>query len=126
MWPTAARRRPSRRCWRSRRRARPPWPTCGPPWPCCAAPRSAPRRPARGRLPGPGRAADQRGVQLIRVVLADDQVLVRAGFRLLLETEDGFEVCGEAADGHEAVALARSQRPDVVVMDIRMPRLDGL
>jgi DNA-binding NarL/FixJ family response regulator len=63
---------------------------------------------------------------VIRVVLADDQALVRAGFRLLLDTEDGFEVCGEAADGHEAVALARSVRPDVVVMDIRMPGLDGL
>jgi DNA-binding NarL/FixJ family response regulator len=62
----------------------------------------------------------------IRVVLADDQALVRAGFRVLLETEDGFEVCGEANDGAEAVALAQRQRPDVVVMDIRMPGVDGL
>jgi DNA-binding NarL/FixJ family response regulator len=62
----------------------------------------------------------------VRVVLADDQALVRAGFRLLLETEAGFEVCGEAADGARAVALAREHRPDVVVMDIRMPRLDGI
>ncbi|MEU6641410.1 response regulator transcription factor [Saccharomonospora sp. NPDC046836] len=62
----------------------------------------------------------------IRVVLADDQVLVRAGFRVLLETEDGFEVCGEAGDGEEAVALAREHRPDVVVMDVRMPGVDGL
>lgn len=62
----------------------------------------------------------------IRVVLADDQALVRAGFRVLLETEDGFEVCGEAADGTEAVRLAREHRPDVVVMDVRMPGLDGL
>jgi DNA-binding NarL/FixJ family response regulator len=62
----------------------------------------------------------------IRVVLADDQGLVRAGFRLLLETEVGFEVCGEAANGAQAVELARSQRPDVVVMDIRMPGMDGL
>ena len=62
----------------------------------------------------------------IRVVLADDQALVRAGFRVLLETEDGFEVCGEANEGTEAVALARAQRPDVVVMDIRMPGVDGL
>jgi DNA-binding NarL/FixJ family response regulator len=62
----------------------------------------------------------------IRVVLADDQALVRAGFRVLLETEDGFEVCGEAGDGGEAVALARQHRPDVVVMDIRMPGVDGL
>jgi len=63
---------------------------------------------------------------MIRVVLADDQALVRAGFRLLLETEDGFEVCGEAADGAEAVRQAREHRPDVVVMDIRMPGTDGL
>jgi DNA-binding NarL/FixJ family response regulator len=62
----------------------------------------------------------------IRVVLADDQALVRAGFRVLLETEDGFEVCGEASDGGEAVELARRHRPDVVVMDIRMPGVDGL
>ena len=62
----------------------------------------------------------------IRVVLADDQVLVRAGFRVLLETEDGFEVCGEAGDGAQAVAVATEQRPDIVVMDIRMPGVDGL
>ncbi|HJQ46024.1 MAG TPA: response regulator transcription factor [Amycolatopsis sp.] len=62
----------------------------------------------------------------IRVVLADDQALVRAGFRVLLETEDGFEVCGEANDGAEAVALAQRHRPDVVVMDVRMPGVDGL
>jgi DNA-binding NarL/FixJ family response regulator len=59
-------------------------------------------------------------------VLADDQVLVRAGFRLLLETEDGFEVCGEAGDGAQAVAVAIAERPDIVVMDIRMPSVDGL
>jgi DNA-binding NarL/FixJ family response regulator len=63
---------------------------------------------------------------MIRVVLADDQVLVRAGFRLLLETEEGFEVVGEAADGTEAIKLAREHRPDIVVMDVRMPGLDGL
>ncbi|NIH86179.1 response regulator [Amycolatopsis granulosa] len=63
---------------------------------------------------------------MIRVVLADDQALVRAGFRVLLETEDGFAVCGEAADGAQALALAREHRPDVVVMDIRMPGVDGL
>ncbi|MEU7526447.1 response regulator transcription factor [Saccharothrix sp. NPDC042600] len=58
--------------------------------------------------------------------MADDQVLVRAGFRLLLDTEDGFEVVGEAGDGAEAVRLAHEHRPDVVVMDIRMPGVDGL
>ncbi|MEU5691048.1 response regulator transcription factor [Actinosynnema sp. NPDC020468] len=62
----------------------------------------------------------------VRVVLADDQALVRAGFRLLLDTEDGFEVVGEAGDGEQAVAQAHAHRPDVVVMDIRMPGTDGL
>jgi DNA-binding NarL/FixJ family response regulator len=62
----------------------------------------------------------------IRVVLADDQSLVRAGFRMLLEAEDGFVVVGEAADGEEAVAVVRATRPDVVLMDVRMPKLDGL
>lgn len=63
---------------------------------------------------------------MIRIVLADDQALVRAGFRLLLDTEDGFEVVGEAGDGAQAVAQARLHRPDIVVMDIRMPGTDGL
>ncbi|MGW4482736.1 response regulator [Amycolatopsis sp. NPDC004368] len=62
----------------------------------------------------------------ITVVLADDQALVRAGFRVLLETEDGFAVVGEAGDGAQAVALAREHRPDIVVMDVRMPGTDGL
>ena len=62
----------------------------------------------------------------VRVMLADDQKLVRAGFRVLLERGDDIEVVGEAADGAEAVDLARTARPAVVLMDIRMPVMDGL
>lgn len=63
---------------------------------------------------------------MIRVLLADDQHLVRAGFRALLEAEPDVEIVGEAGTGRETVALARSTRPDVVLMDIRMPDGDGL
>ncbi|WP_405559806.1 response regulator [Streptomyces sp. NBC_01180] len=63
---------------------------------------------------------------MIRVLLADDQSLVRAGFRALLGAQPDIEVTGEAADGAEALALVRVLRPDVVLMDIRMPVLDGL
>jgi DNA-binding NarL/FixJ family response regulator len=62
----------------------------------------------------------------IKVLLADDQELVRAGFKVLLDTEDDISVVGEAADGAQAVEVARAARPDVVLMDIRMPVLDGL
>ena len=62
----------------------------------------------------------------IKVLLADDQVLVRSGFKALLDAEDDIMVVAEAADGVEAVARARATRPDVVLMDIRMPRLDGI
>ena len=62
----------------------------------------------------------------IRVLIADDQELLRAGFRKLLDAEDAITVAGEAADGAEAVALATRLAPDVVLMDIRMPCLDGL
>ena len=63
---------------------------------------------------------------MIRVLLADDQALVRGGFRLILDAEPDIEVVGEAADGEQAMAAALETRPDVVLMDIRMPVLDGI
>jgi DNA-binding NarL/FixJ family response regulator len=66
------------------------------------------------------------GVDAISVVIADDQRLVRAGFRVILAAEPDIAVVGEAADGTEAVALARALAPDLVLMDIRMPNMDGL
>jgi YesN/AraC family two-component response regulator len=62
----------------------------------------------------------------IRVLLVDDQELVRTGFRLFLETQSDLEVVGEAGNGAEALELARQLRPDVVLMDIRMPDMDGV
>lgn len=62
----------------------------------------------------------------IRVLLADDQALIRAGFQVLIDSAPDMEVVGEASNGREAVALARSARADVVLMDIRMPELDGI
>ena len=62
----------------------------------------------------------------LRVLLADDQAMVRGGFRLILESQPGITVAAEAADGTEAVALARRLRPDVSLVDIRMPGLDGI
>ncbi|HEY0492705.1 MAG TPA: response regulator transcription factor, partial [Candidatus Dormibacteraeota bacterium] len=61
-----------------------------------------------------------------RIVIVDDQSLVRAGFRLILESQPDLEVLGEAPDGDEGVAMARRLHPDVVLMDVRMPKLDGL
>jgi DNA-binding NarL/FixJ family response regulator len=67
-----------------------------------------------------------RTASMIRVVLADDQALVRAGFRALLDAQDDIEVVGEASNGEEAVRLATQLMPDIVLMDIRMPGVDGL
>jgi DNA-binding NarL/FixJ family response regulator len=71
-------------------------------------------------------AAAAAGSRTIKVLLADDQALVRSGFKALLDAEDDIVVVGEAASGSEAVQRARAARPDVVLMDIRMPGLDGI
>jgi DNA-binding NarL/FixJ family response regulator len=62
----------------------------------------------------------------VRVLLADDQALIRAGFRMILDAEDDIEVVGECADGAQAVDSARRLEPDVILMDIRMPEMDGI
>jgi DNA-binding NarL/FixJ family response regulator len=90
--------------------------------------------PTGGREEPGGAAADREGrggaggaaSRPVKVLLVDDQTLVRAGFRVLLERGEGIEVVGEAADGAEAIEAVRRARPDVVLMDIRMPVLDGL
>ena len=63
---------------------------------------------------------------MIRVLLVDDQALLRMGFRLILETQPDIEVAGEAADGAAGVAMASTLQPDVVLMDVRMPGMDGI
>lgn len=65
-------------------------------------------------------------MRALRIVIADDEAMVRRGLRMLVETEPALDVVGEAADGREAVRLTRRTRPDLVLMDIRMPELDGL
>jgi DNA-binding NarL/FixJ family response regulator len=83
----------------------------------------------RRRINGASRlryGACQTAVVAIRVVLADDQALVRAGFRALLERTDDIQVVGEAADGAAAIDVVRETAPDVVLMDVRMPELDGI
>jgi DNA-binding NarL/FixJ family response regulator len=62
----------------------------------------------------------------ISVVLVDDQALIRTGFKMILEAEDDIEVIGEAGDGEQAISVAKSTRPDVVLMDVQMPTMDGL
>jgi two-component system, NarL family, response regulator YdfI len=62
----------------------------------------------------------------IRILMADDHLIIRQGLRLILETQEGFELVGEAADGAEAVRLCEKLKPDVVLMDLRMPGMDGL
>ena len=73
-----------------------------------------------GEGPGEGRPVT------IRVLLVDDQALLRKGFRMILEEEPGIEVVGEASDGNEAVTLTAELQPDVVLMDVRMPGMDGI
>ena len=63
---------------------------------------------------------------MIRVVIADDQALVRGGFRMILNAQPDIEVCGEASDGREAIRMVEQTGPDLVLMDIRMPELDGI
>lgn len=68
----------------------------------------------------------QEGARPVSVVLADDQALMRMGFRMVLDAEEGIEVVGEASDGSSALAQARALRPDVILMDVRMPGMNGI
>src|SRR4029450_2935660 len=85
-----------------------------------------PRAP-RGRAVPPHRPPAARGARVTtRVLIVDDQSLVRAGFRMILGAEEDIEIVGEAADGLPAVLAARETEPDVILMDVRMPNVDGL
>ena len=84
------------------------------------------RAGARGRVGGRRRAADGGTPMTVRVLVADDQDLVRTGLSMILDAQPDIEVVGQAADGHAAVELARRLRPDVCLVDIRMPGLDGI
>ena len=88
--------------------------------------RGAARRPARDPLGAGLRHHGPAGVAMIRVLLVDDHAVVREGLRTFLELQDGIEVVGEAGDGAEGVAAAERLRPDVILMDLVMPRLDGV
>lgn len=79
-----------------------------------------------GTGPNTTRSADGAGPKTVRVVLADDQPLVRAALQMVITEAEGIEVVGEAGDGAQALALAEDLRPDVVVMDLRMPGMDGI
>lgn len=84
-------------------------------------------RPAEPATPRAAAADEQtRALPALRVVIVDDQALVRTGLRVVLDSEPGFELVGEAENGEQAIALVRETSPDVVLMDIQMPRLDGL
>ena len=88
--------------------------------------RARDRTAGRRRLPRRGLDAGRRRRMTIRLLIVDDQELVRTGLRLFLETQEDLEVVGEAGDGAEAIERARQLRPDVVLMDIRMPGIDGV
>ena len=75
---------------------------------------------------GQAKQKSQRGEGMIKILIADDHLIIRQGLRLILETEDDFELVGEASDGAEALSLCQKFRPDVVLMDLRMPTMDGL
>src|SRR6185503_18508242 len=78
----------------------------------------------RVRRPSP--PSPRPGRRMIRILIVDDEALVRGGLRMILEAQPDLEVIGEAADGHDALEQVRTLSPDIVLMDIRMPDLDGL